>query len=236
MYYYAQFIYLERPYAHRQNNHHGCIIVDIREGIPPATRQEDVHSPLDLWWGNMHSWNLIRALWSPDPAERPSAAAVLMHLATPNYGADNSDAAGEAPRPVYYPSQGDQGAPVDPIPRAEDDSDVSMELRMPGTRYPSSIPAHLSPSDQLESLQPKLLGSRTHERPGLPPVEGSSDPRRGGTAAMRSISRYSHLYAHYASFDTGSSGVEFPSRELGVHSLVEVVQSGPSIPFSVSRP
>jgi serine/threonine protein kinase len=71
---FIQLIYLERPYAHRQSNLQGCIIIDIREGITPATRQEDVHKPLDIWWKNTSSWELMEAFWCTDPMGRPTAS------------------------------------------------------------------------------------------------------------------------------------------------------------------
>jgi hypothetical protein len=265
MYYYGQIIYLERPYAHRQNNHHSCITIDIREGIPPATRQEDVHSLFDFWWRNIHSWDLITALWSPNPAERPSAV-FLMRLAshTPDHGVYDSDAAVEAPLLIDYPSHGSAEGSIDHMLRVGDKSDVFTEnmalgngLRIPGTRYPSSNLAHLSPLDRPESSQqysssshpshPDSLSSRTGKRHDLHPIERSSNRRRGDTAPLRpSNPTSSHsdfpgfdsfLDAPYdGSFDAASSGVELPSLKLSVHSPVKVEQSGLSVTFSACLP
>jgi len=76
--------------------------------VTPATRQEDIRSPLDFWWGDLSSWELIKALWCPDPDGRPAVASIMAHLATPNLRFDDTHIITGIDGPVYY-SPVDQG-------------------------------------------------------------------------------------------------------------------------------
>jgi hypothetical protein len=62
------------PYNHRFNNYKGLICLDIRRGIPPATR------PPNLTEHEKALWDIIESCWKAEASERTEAAATLASL------------------------------------------------------------------------------------------------------------------------------------------------------------
>lgn len=69
-----EFYFLQLPYANRKNNLRGQIFADIKAGIPPAT------IPASSSTQNMKIWEVLRKCWLQNPANRPSARAILAYL------------------------------------------------------------------------------------------------------------------------------------------------------------
>ncbi|KIM25259.1 hypothetical protein M408DRAFT_222637 [Serendipita vermifera MAFF 305830] len=69
-----EFVFSQPPYSARKGNYGGAIYADIRAGIPPATRPDDIAHHLDSLW------IYLELCWGPDPDKRPSAAALSVWL------------------------------------------------------------------------------------------------------------------------------------------------------------
>jgi hypothetical protein len=63
-----------KPYAHHFSNYRGFILVDIRNGVPPATRGAVTNDPNDPYW------EIIDACWNTRPRRRPSVTELLRSL------------------------------------------------------------------------------------------------------------------------------------------------------------
>ena len=78
------------PYSHRVNNFRGCIISDIRKGMPPAHRADVSKEILGQLWDS------IEYCWHTDPSLRSSASAILHFLLKLDPGEETKQASEES--------------------------------------------------------------------------------------------------------------------------------------------
>jgi hypothetical protein len=71
-----QFIFLQIPYAHGENNDLGDIFRDIMDGIPPATKPTVISTEFN------QVWIVLERCWGTTPDTRPTAPSVLESLNT----------------------------------------------------------------------------------------------------------------------------------------------------------
>ncbi|KIM30189.1 hypothetical protein M408DRAFT_22230 [Serendipita vermifera MAFF 305830] len=69
-----EFIFLQIPYSKRKNNLRGAIHSDIRRGVPPGQRPDDL-SPT-----SEYHWTLLVECWNLDPTQRPNSTQLLRRL------------------------------------------------------------------------------------------------------------------------------------------------------------
>ncbi|KIM30187.1 hypothetical protein M408DRAFT_56231, partial [Serendipita vermifera MAFF 305830] len=62
-----EFIFLQMPYSNRKNNFRGVIYSDIKGGMPPGQRPDDLSASSE------YHWTLLVECWNLDPAKRPNA-------------------------------------------------------------------------------------------------------------------------------------------------------------------
>lgn len=68
------FIYGRIPYERHVKNFRGCIIMDIQNGVPPATREAIIGTASDPLW------DMLEAGWGYRPESRPTSTEVLDYL------------------------------------------------------------------------------------------------------------------------------------------------------------
>lgn len=59
-----QFLFRQPPYSHRKTNKRGEIFADIRAGVPPAVRPDDIAPDIAALWG------ILEVCWCVNPEMR----------------------------------------------------------------------------------------------------------------------------------------------------------------------
>lgn len=59
-----QFLFRQPPYSHRKTNKRGEIFADIRAGVPPSVRLDDIAPDIAALW------DILEVCWSVDPEMR----------------------------------------------------------------------------------------------------------------------------------------------------------------------
>ncbi|KIM20552.1 hypothetical protein M408DRAFT_30270 [Serendipita vermifera MAFF 305830] len=103
-----EFLFSQRPYPHRKNNLRGVIYTDIKLGVPPCQRPDDLSPTSEFLWA------LFVECWNLDPDKRPDAPELYKRLVAwlerPRQSSASdvplsspSSNQGPAPAPIIYP-------------------------------------------------------------------------------------------------------------------------------------
>ncbi|KAG8822409.1 hypothetical protein FRC19_006043 [Serendipita sp. 401] len=95
-----EFVFSILPYHRRQNSLPVNILLDIRDGKPPAERPEDLDGYLE------NKWEMIESCFHRDPSRRPSASDLLF-MESREEATESSEIPSSLP--VSQPDDGDRG-------------------------------------------------------------------------------------------------------------------------------